>query len=46
MKKKQIKKVKKNQVVEIHIYVHQQNSNGCGGQSSGQLPYGKFEIVC
>ena len=34
--KKKPKKEKKNRVIEIHVYVHQQNSNGCGGQN---LPF-------
>jgi len=37
MKKKQTKKEKKNQVIEIHIYVHQSNSNGASG--IGQYTY-------
>ena len=53
MKKKQIKKEKKNQVVEIHIYVHQVNPNnaGCGSgvwtcpPNSTNKPYQDPNIV-
>ncbi len=35
--KKEIKKKKgkKNQIVEVHIYIHQLPSNGCGGTGNG-----------
>ena len=42
MKKKQIKKVKRvnKQIVEIHIYIHQNNPNGTGNITGGNFYVG------